>query len=237
MHYEKGTCKYNPCIPSPTILQINQESRLEGLKIYHELCLGPLTVTGCYVNLSVDTVYFTSDVEDPDDSVADPISIGQVPRGALFLEPLADPHFNVGNGSSSVLLHSMVILNDLLESPDVEQLFDCLHLCFLLWTVPYPIYRSYRHRLTSRVKEFCIVYEWGDGPLNGGLKLEKIVVSAETPVASGLVEPPLHPQDKITIAILRAFTAQHVWTNLSDMESGLPAVLSLNFNVGILKRG
>jgi len=49
-------------VPS-AVLQVIQESRREGLTIYHELRLGPVPIQNCYVNFEWELVYLRTDLE------------------------------------------------------------------------------------------------------------------------------------------------------------------------------
>jgi hypothetical protein len=73
--YHRNTTSYRACIPTPELLRVNRESRHEGLRIYHELRLGPYANTSCYVDPTQDTVYLKSDLERATDSIVNPANI------------------------------------------------------------------------------------------------------------------------------------------------------------------
>ena len=70
--YQKLILTYTLRIKPPAILQVNRESRFEGVKVYRELSLSPRPNTGCYMRLGDphgDRVYITVD-QDSSDIVA-----------------------------------------------------------------------------------------------------------------------------------------------------------------------
>jgi hypothetical protein len=64
--YIQATLTYVARMHPPAILQINQENRYEALKTYQELRLGVARNHGCYVDLTGDAIYLSSDLDGTD---------------------------------------------------------------------------------------------------------------------------------------------------------------------------
>jgi hypothetical protein len=255
VRYEKETVSYKPRILPPVILQVNRESRHEGLERYHELILGPGAVTGCYVDLSIDIVYLSSNggisTMGPEaDLLFDLWKIAERGRlispplrgAAAFLEASPNPQDPSDGGASEphatsgMVSHSKVIFDDLMRSPHGQQLFKCFHIDNNSWRSFDPLYRYYRHRLPFKLKEVCIVYERWDGPLGEVLEMQSIPLHEEIPADSDVVKPAYYDEDRVAVKMARSFAAQNTWVNRKDKKKGLTPVLCSRIEAKILNR-
>jgi hypothetical protein len=237
VRYEMETCTYKPCIFPPVILQVNRESRHEGLERYRELLLGPRAVTGCYVDLSIDTVYLTSNVSPANDPEVDPTHVEGAERGRLVSPPLRRPTTYLGEASNGEALesqtlgvlpncrHSKIIFDDLMRSPDGQQLFKSFHIEINSWRALERLYRYYRHRLPFKLKELCIVYERVYGPLGENLKIQSIVLHQDILPYSDVEKPAYYTEDQNAIKLASSFAAQYSWLNRKDKNNGLTPFL------------
>jgi len=253
VRYEKETITYKPRILPPVILQVNRESRHEGLERYRELVLGPGTVTGCYVDLSIDTVYLSSNVTGTIGPEVDLVDLWKIaergrlisppPRGAAaFLEASPNPQDPSDGGASEsqptsgMATHSKVIFDDLMRSPDGQQLFKSFHIDNNSWRAFDRLYRYYRHRLPFKLKEVCIVYERGDGRLGENLEMQSIPLHQEIPPDSDVVKPAYYDEDRVAVKMARSFAAQNAWVNRKDKQKGLTPVLCNRIGAKSLNR-
>jgi len=185
IRYQASTTAYIPRKQPPAILQTTRESRHEGLKVYHELKLGPFPNSGCYVDLSRDTVYLkthltrkTNNINVPEH--IDPFESAQSQRRLYGVHPLA-AHFFSGPtmqpGSNPFRhqhevaraqrlpsrSHTKIILSDLFSSEDGLLIFTRFHVDHRTWHLMRNYIRYYRHDIPIHPERLCLVWERGDG--------------------------------------------------------------------------
>lgn len=253
IRYQRDTCAYVPRIGPPAVLQVNRESRREGLTIYHELRLGPVPVQDCYVDLERDIVYLRTDLESHNDHIVDVGSTmgnrgrlvsphrGQAAAAMPALtqssttieerEQNEDPlHFP----ETLALRHSKIVLYDLLTSPDGEALLRRFHVNCRTWSLMHHLYRHRRHRLPVHLKHLVLVYERGSGPLSEDIQLNPI--HWHIAEDSSEEKPPNYDEDRIAIRMVQSFAAIKSWVNRRDQRDGLPSVLNFTVTARSLDR-
>lgn len=235
--YQRNTCSYVPRIGPPAILQVNQESRQEGLAIYHELRLGPVRIKDCYVDLTRDIVYLKTDVRENDIAMLPVSNIGR--RGRLA-SPRRQMHESLRpkieepeEDEAQPLLHSKIILYDLLNSVDGKAMLPNLHVNSGTWSAIRRDYRYRRHRLSVKVRHVVLVYERGSGPFCESLQLKPILGQDEVPAEE---RPPYYIEDRVAHKLTRSFRAVCMLFNRSDQCNGLPLVLNITFQAKSLNR-
>jgi 2EXR family len=243
IEYRMSTCSYVPRTSPPAILQVNRESRREGLSIYHELRIGPVPAKHCYVDLTRDVVYLKSYLHDQlrYDKVAIADENGMGNRGRLVSPPprhrsaalpaLVPPSRAFGDpddGNELITLrHSKIILYDLLTGTDGEAMLRNLHVNASTWSSIRRYYRYYRHRLPFHVQRVILVYERGTGPLSEDIRLKPIQWQYQDSEEENL--PQNYNEDRIATRMSRSFRAESMMINRRDQQAGLPRVL--NFTV------
>ncbi|KAE9369523.1 hypothetical protein N431DRAFT_427686 [Stipitochalara longipes BDJ] len=239
--YLRATYSYVSRIRPPVLLQVNRESRREGLAIYHELRLGPIPIQDCYVDLTRDIVYLKSDLHDRDnrEDALDASETNMGHRGrlaspplqqhALPMPPLTRPSPTVSvpeEGDQPPLRHSKIILHDLLTSIDGETMLQALHVNSSTWSAICRHYRYRRHHLTFHLKHLVLVYEYGNGPLSDSIHLSPIKWAQLGPDEE---RPPTHREDRVATIMKQSFRAEAMSINHKDRLNGRPSVL--NFTV------
>jgi len=253
--YQRDTCAYVPRIGPPAVLQVNRESRREGLTIYHELRLGPVSVQDCYVDLERDIVYLRTDLGSHNDLILDAGStmgnrgrLVSPPRGRATAampaltqsstmieerEQNEDPsHFP----ETLALWHSKVILYDLLTSPDGEALLRRFHVNCQTWSLMHRLYHHRRHRLPVHLKHLFLVYERGSGPLREDIQLNPIHWQGHIARGSSEENSPNYDEDRIAIKMVQSFAAMKSCVNRRDQRGGLPYVLNYTVTARSLDR-
>ena len=230
-------------ISPPALLQVNQESRREGLTIYQELHLGPAPIEGCYVDFTRDIIYLKSNLLDVnnqeyalDGSESNIIHRGRLasppPRqNAATISPLTRLSPTVREpqeGDSYGLRHSKIILYDLLTSTGGEAMLQALHVDPSTWKIVRGHYRYRRHNLSLHLKHLVLVYESGKGPLSGDMQLS-FMTWDRVRVEDEYSETHRHRENRIATIMKQSFRAENMWINGQDRKKGLPAVL--NFTV------
>ncbi|PMD14011.1 hypothetical protein NA56DRAFT_402696 [Hyaloscypha hepaticicola] len=239
--YQRNTCSYVPRIGPPAILQVNQESHQEGLAIYHDLRLEPVPVKDCYVDLTRDIVYLKTSVREDDIALLPVSNIGR--RGRFASPPGRQIHASLPpmveepeEDEALPLLHSKIILYDLLNSVDGEAMLPNLHVNSGTWSAIWRYYRYRRHRLSVKVRHVVLVYERGSGPLCESLQLKPILGHDEVPAEE---RPPYYPyygEDRIANKMSRSFRSNCMAINRKDQCNGLPLVLNITFEAKSLNR-
>jgi len=249
IEYQRATYSYVPRIGPPVLLQVNQESRREGLTIYHELCLGPVPITGCYVDLTRDVVYLKSNLQDRENKehALDASESNMAHRGRLASPPphqyaatisplthLSPTVRELQEGHSHGVRHSKIILYDLLTSTDGEAMLQALHVNTCTWRAIRRYYDYRRHNLSFHLKHLVLVYENGNGPMRDDMQLSPITWHEVGPDEE---RPPHHREDRIVTIMKQSFRAEAMWINRQDRMKGLPAVLNFTVESKRLDRG
>jgi hypothetical protein len=239
--YQSSNALYTPRIRPPSILHATRESRLEGLRVYHELKLGPYNNTGIYVDLTRDTVYMKSDLDGRSNRLLNPgdSNPDQVWNLSLLRPPIYDfftfnpaihspnldrSHIRDNNPLIPFRSHAKTILNDLFSSDDGLQIWADFYVEQQTWHLMQNYCRSYRHYIPAHPRNLCLVYERDDGLLSNYNVLSEIQPTFAqgwwgdaVELASNLVT--------INMAI-----------NKRDKTLGRPAVLTQNIKANYLDK-
>jgi hypothetical protein len=160
--YQKSTLTYTPRIKPPAILQVNRESRFEGVKVYRELSLSPRPNTGCYIrlgDLQGDRVYIAVD----QDSRGIVTSCQQNQKGwqerytknqhiCRFCQQRSEcPHWES---------HSIIVARHLLQSPDGPRILkEGLLIDWEMWILVSEYYFSHRYYLPVTFINVTFIHE------------------------------------------------------------------------------
>jgi hypothetical protein len=246
--YRRATCSYISRVGPPVLLQVNQESRREGLAIYHELQLGPVPIKDCYVDLTRDIIYLKSDLHDQDNK-GDALDVSESTighRGRLSSPPPHQPAATTSHltrlsptvrepegAGSHAIRHSKIILHDILTSAAGETMLQALHVNSSTWSSIRRYYRYRRHHLSFHLKHLVLVYEYGNGPLSDDIQLSPITWSQLVPHEE---HGPNHREDRIATIMKQSFRAESMYVNHKDQLNGLPTVLHFTIEARRLNR-
>ncbi|KAE8448679.1 hypothetical protein EG329_008894 [Mollisiaceae sp. DMI_Dod_QoI] len=150
VHYDHDQRRYQARINPPAVLQVNRESRLEGLKWYYQIRLGPHQNFGCYVDSSLDTVYLTSNI-----------------RAYARL----DQSFNLNEFLDLQSFGSNELFHDMLTSPDFGALLQNLTVGAKTWRALHFCVLRMRSVRFMDLHSVRAVYEKGSGLLDEKMKL------------------------------------------------------------------
>ena len=239
--YKRDSFSYVPRIGPPAVLQVNRESRHEGLSIYHELRLGPVPAQHCYVDLTRDIVYLKTDVQNNDAVLNNRETLGSrgrlmdlprrpglnplppTRRSALFEDDAQDV-----DESLIVRRHSKVIFHDLLSSADGQAMLGNLHVDVRTWSLIHRYHYYWRHRLPAGVelKRLVFVHERGNGVLRDVVELLPVKCL-----------PAHYKNDSVAIRQVHSFTASNRYLNNRDLKNGHAPMLNYTVAAKSLERG
>ncbi|EKD15020.1 uncharacterized protein L3040_003781 [Drepanopeziza brunnea f. sp. 'multigermtubi'] len=162
VRYRHETTTYTSRIHGPKCLSINRESRDEALRFYHELRIGPYRNVGCYVDLSIDTVYFRASLYGHKNNISYQTRM-TIPatRGHFF-------HYHravnvegteVADDLVPIRMHSKIVIDDLLHSLDSPIILENLHTDQDTWFSIQGFYRCNRHLHPILISKLTLVSE------------------------------------------------------------------------------
>ncbi|CZR57847.1 uncharacterized protein PAC_07736 [Phialocephala subalpina] len=223
---EHSIRRYSARVPIPVILQINRESRYEGLRVYHQIRLGPNENIGCYVDPLRDTVYLTSN----------------------FKRPRILPSPMVLRQSRNEYIRDLIqdLYKDICSSPDLEALFKDLTVGARTWKLLFHHLCNRRFGQFLDLRSVRPVYEKGNGPVHESIQLQEF-----KPLAAGEDDPivrwkgcPFPQSSRYSVGYQSLIhDDDRVWEHIMDIENGKdmltgrPAILQFQISQCYIDKG
>jgi len=250
IYYDPVTTAYRSRLRPPAILQANRESRHEAQRVYHELRLGLVANTGCYIDPLRDAIYLKTNLNRVSNRIDDSSNIEPWQRGRLITTSPAGDTSLVSTQSTQAdqaassdpsdvearastapnpdmlrsRRHAKIILDDLIHSPDAEMIFKSFHVNYATWDLIRRYYRHRRHKIPIRLKELCVVWERGSAPLKADFQMQEFGPQEFIPEGDP-VRPPDYEEKRQAYKLVCSLKASNSFVNWRDKKQGRPVTL------------